>query len=129
MSSDGFLDDLAVIPIPVIIVTAAALIRYVAASGTSLDPRPRWRKWPIYAAIVWGAGLSCGLYIDILTAFRYGWPHDWLAGFIATFVCLIFATIAMPVMIALWGASLLLKRLFPNLRSNGTGDDWDIPDF
>lgn len=125
MSSHGLFESLIFIPIPVIAVAAAGLIKIIATSGTSLDPRPRWRKWLAYALIIWGAGLTCGLYTDAASALHNGWPNDWLTGFTGTMAFLILATTVMPIIVILWGIGQLLKKLFPNLRLGGS-DDWDI---
>jgi len=127
MSSPSLLDDLVLTPFPVIVVMTIALLRSVATSGTSIDPRPRWHKWPAYAAIVWGAGLALGLYIDILDVMRFGWPHDGLKDLsLPIAYSLIFATLAGLAMVALWGLGLLLKVIFPGLEFCGKDDDWDI---
>ncbi len=124
MSAHGLLDDLILIPIPVFMSVAVLQIRFVATSGTSLDPRPRWRKWLAYAAIIWGAGLACGLYTDAMRLFRYGWPHDWLTGLSGTIAFLLIATAAALAGLILWGLCRLLKAIFPDLSL--WDGDWDI---
>ncbi len=110
---------LELIPIPIIIVSAAVMMRQIATAGTQYNRPSELRKWMGYAAVTLGAGLLCGLYADGLSLLKHGWPHDVLSAFIGTLVFVIFAVAAMPVMVVVWLLSLGFKKLFGGMFGSG----------